>query len=78
MGRNQNMNGIKITPNLYMADIMNIWPETLPVFLAHRMSCIGCYLSPFDTLEDALTVYGLPVATVVDELNQRVVESVSQ
>ena len=63
-----------ITPDLLMADILTRWPETVPVFLAHRMSCIGCYMSSFDTLEDALVVHGLTIETIVDELNQRVAE----
>ena len=69
------MNRDKITPDLRMADVLSTWPETLPIFQAHRMSCIGCYLSRFDTLGDALMVYGLPVEEVLEELNQRVIES---
>ena len=67
-----------ITPDLLVADILTEWPETVQVFLAYRMSCIGCYLSPFDSLEDAMLVHGLPVESIVDELNQRVEESSSQ
>ena len=64
-----------ITPDLRVADVLRKWPETQVIFLAHRMSCIGCYLSPFDTLEDALTVYGLCVTEILVELNQRVQET---
>jgi hybrid cluster-associated redox disulfide protein len=64
----------QITPDLLMADVFESWPETLPVFLEHRMSCVGCYLSPFDTLGDALRVHGLPVSEVLEILNQRVAE----
>ncbi len=63
------MNERTITPDLRMADITNTWPMTIPVFLKYRMICVGCYMSSFDTLEDALKIYGLPVEQVLDELN---------
>ena len=66
------MNEKPITTDLMVADILTNWPETVPVFLAYRMGCIGCDLSPFDSLEDALLVHGLPVEPIVDELNERV------
>ena len=59
-----------ISTDLMVADIMNEWPATVQVFLKHRMGCIGCYLSPFDSLEDALMVHDIPVEPFVDELNQ--------
>ncbi len=34
-------------------DIMVNWPQTVPVFLKHQMSCIGCYVGPFHTIADA-------------------------
>jgi hybrid cluster-associated redox disulfide protein len=69
------MNKKAITPDLMVADILTEWPETVQIFLAYRMSCIGCYLSPFDSLEDALVVHDLPVEAFVDELNQKIKES---
>lgn len=65
----------KVTPDLVVAEVMERWPETLVVFLSHRMSCVGCYLSRFDTLGDALRVYHLPVAAIVASMNQHIVES---
>jgi len=65
----------RITPDLLVAEVMEKWPETLPVFLENRMSCVGCYLSPFDALGDALRVHRLPVAEVIATLNQCIVES---
>ncbi|MBC8504860.1 MAG: DUF1858 domain-containing protein [Anaerolineales bacterium] len=58
-----------ITPNLHMADIINTWPETIPIFLGYRMICVGCYMSEFDTLADAMQIYNLPIEQIMDELN---------
>lgn len=66
------MTKLKISPKMPMNEILSQWPETIPVFLEHKMSCIGCYMSSFDTLEDALTVHNLPVNVMVKALNETI------
>jgi hybrid cluster-associated redox disulfide protein len=44
---------------LTVADIMQRWPETIAVFMAYRMACVGCYLAPFDTVADVARNYQL-------------------
>ena len=60
----------KITPDLLVAEIMQTWPETVPIFLGYRMICVGCFMSHFDTLEESLKIYNLPVQPILDDLNQ--------
>jgi hybrid cluster-associated redox disulfide protein len=64
-----------ISLELSVADVLENWPETLPIFLAHRMGCIGCNLSSFDTLEVALMVHNLSASEVLDEMNRLVLQS---
>jgi hybrid cluster-associated redox disulfide protein len=61
-----------ITPDLFMEDIFDRWPGTIKLFLDYRMACVGCSLSSFDTLGDALKVYKLPQDEVVQALNASV------
>lgn len=35
-------------------------PAVIPVFLTYRLACVGCYMTRFCALEDAITTYGLP------------------
>ena len=53
-----------------MREIINTWPETISVFMAFKMNCIGCYMSSFDTLEDAITVHSIPIDEILAELNK--------
>lgn len=46
-------------PDLALADLMNTWPETIPVFLRHRMLCVGCVIGPFHTVVDACREHGV-------------------
>ncbi len=53
-----------------IAEIVEEHPSTIPVFLEHRMICVGCQMAIFDTLEDALRNYGYPPEQFLDELYQ--------
>jgi hybrid cluster-associated redox disulfide protein len=58
-----------ITSDLIIADVLDLWPQTVDVFLEHQMSCPGCYMSRFDTLEDAIQIYALAESAFLQELN---------
>jgi len=55
-------------PDLTLADLMTLWPETIPVFVRHKMLCVGCLISPFHTVTDACAEYDLDEAAFIDEL----------
>lgn len=51
-----------------IADLLEQYPECIPVFLRHRMICVGCTLAPFDTLGDAIYNYDLSPEDFIEEL----------
>jgi hybrid cluster-associated redox disulfide protein len=55
-------------PDLPIADIMRRWPETVTVFIAHDMLCVGCLVGPFHTIDDACAEYGLNPELMLAEL----------
>jgi len=55
-------------PDLPLADLMAAWPATIPVFLRHRMLCVGCLIAPFHTIADACAEYGLDEDAFTAEL----------
>lgn len=55
-------------PDLPLADLMQHWPATIPVFVRHKMLCVGCLISPFHTYVDACEEYGLDEDAFVAEL----------
>ena len=59
-----------ILPESIVADVLNTWPETAPVFLKHHMSCVGCSMSSFETLSDAVNIYNIPLERFLGELHQ--------
>ncbi len=55
-------------PDLMLSDLMTQWPQTVPVFLRHKMLCVGCLISPFHTILEACTEYHLDPGAFVAEL----------
>ena len=55
-------------PDLTLNDLMATWPATVTVFLRHKMLCVGCLVTPFHTLDDAVSEYHLDRDTFVGEL----------
>ena len=42
-----------------LAELMARWPGTIPVFLRHRMICVGCHVTAFHTVSNACAEYDL-------------------
>lgn len=60
-----------------VADILARWPQTAPVFLRHRMFCVGCSLAGFDTLAEATKIYGVALDPFTEQL-QAVIQSTEE
>lgn len=46
-------------PDLTLDRLMSLWPDTIGVFIRHKMLCVGCLIAPFHTVIDACAEYGL-------------------
>ena len=59
----------QITKDTIIGDILDIAPETAPIFLSIGMHCLGCPSSRGETVEQACMVHGVDVAKLLEELN---------
>lgn len=55
-----------------ITEILDRWPEVIPVFLSHKMACVGCSLADFMTLEDALDIYHLDKEQFIEQFHNTV------
>ncbi|MCE1254838.1 MAG: DUF1858 domain-containing protein [Anaerolineae bacterium] len=67
-----------ITPELLVEELLVQHPQTLPVFLKYRLHCIGCYMAPFDTLQEVCANYQLHRDTFFAELRQALQDKVQK
>lgn len=59
-----------VTARTSIADLLAQRPQVIPVFLRHHMSCVGCAMSPFETVASASQIYGLDPTQLLAELAQ--------
>ena len=62
----------KITKDTIIGDILDIAPDTAPIFLSIGMHCLGCPSSRGETVEQAGMVHGVDVEALLDKLNATV------
>lgn len=59
----------QITKDTIIGDILDIAPETAPIFLSIGMHCLGCPSSRGETVEEACMVHGVDVNELLEKLN---------
>ena len=62
----------QITKDTIIGDILDIAPQTAPVFMAIGMHCLGCPASRGETVEQACMVHGVDVEALLEQLNATV------
>lgn len=60
----------KLMADLTVAEVMDRWPQTIPVFFRYRMACVGCPIARFETLAEVAAIYGLNLSRFLNELEQ--------
>ena len=59
----------QITKDTIIGDILDIAPQTAPVFMAIGMHCLGCPASRGETVEQACMVHGVDVNALLEQIN---------
>ena len=59
---------MELDPQMMVADLLARWPGVVPVFLRHRLGCVGCAMAPYDSLAEVATTYGIAQAVLLAEL----------
>ena len=60
---------IEITKDTIIGDILDIAPQTAPIFL-YGMHCLGCPSSRGETVEEACMVHGIDVEKLLALVNE--------
>ncbi len=59
----------KIERDTIIGDVLDIAPESAPLFMAIGMHCLGCPASRGETVEEACAVHGVDVDEFLAHLN---------
>ena len=61
---------IEIKKDTIIGDILDVAPQTAPIFLSIGMHCLGCIMAHGESLEQACAVHGIDCDALVDTINQ--------
>lgn len=69
-----NMNAIhsaeQITATSLAQEVIESYPQTIPVFHHHRMHCVGCYISAHHTIADCARENGVDIGALLNDLHE--------
>ena len=65
----------QITKDTIIGDILDIAPETAPIFLSIGMHCLGCPSSRGETVEQACMVHGVQGDELLERINASMAEA---
>lgn len=57
-----------------ISELLKRWPEVIPVFNRHKMACVGCTMSAYETVASAAEIYHLQVDQFLSELVKTISE----
>ena len=61
---------MQITKDMSIIEVVQSYPDTIPVFMYAGMGCIGCMAAQFENIEQGATAHGIDVDALVDALNE--------
>ncbi|HBN10352.1 MAG TPA: disulfide oxidoreductase [Cyanobacteria bacterium UBA8530] len=64
-----------ITKEMSIMEIVQNYPQTIPVFGKHGMGCIGCAAARFENLEQGASAHGIDADALVKDLNDCILGS---
>ena len=62
----------QITKDTIIGDILDIAPETAPIFMSIGMHCLGCPSSRGETVEQACAVHDVDVNELLAKVNEMI------
>lgn len=69
---------IEITRETIIGDILDVAPQTAPIFFSIGMHCLGCHSSRGETVEEACMVHGIDVDKLLALVNEEANKPVEQ
>ena len=65
---------IEIKKDTIIGDILDVAPQTAPIFFSIGMHCLGCPSSRGETVEEACAVHGVNCEELIEKLNEHIGE----
>ena len=67
-----------VTADCLVQEVVEDYPQTIPVFAHHGLHCVGCYISPYHTISDCAREYAVDLAPLLGDLNTAATKNSAQ
>lgn len=61
---------LTITKDMSIMEVVQSYPDTVPVFMYAGMGCFGCMAARFENIEQGAMAHGIDVDALIDALNE--------
>lgn len=59
-----------ISKEMAIGEVVQKYPQTIPVFLQHGLMCVGCAVARFENIEQGARAHGIDVDALIAALNK--------
>ncbi len=63
----------KITKEMKVNEVVNTYPDVVPLLMGYGLHCVGCHYSDIDTLESGAKLHGMSdedISLMVNDCNE--------
>ncbi len=61
-----------ITKEMSIGEVVTKYPQTIPIFQAHGMGCLGCAVAKFENVAEGAAAHGINIEKLVEDLNKSI------
>lgn len=61
-----------ITKDILIGKLIAKYPQVSETLMEHGFHCIGCVVSPYESLEAGAAVHGIPLEKLLKDLNKEI------
>ncbi|KAF0193824.1 MAG: hypothetical protein FD169_2247 [Bacillota bacterium] len=60
---------MKVTKDMGIQDVVDKYPQLVPVFFKFGLGCLGCAAARFESIEQGAMAHGIDVDALINDLN---------
>lgn len=61
---------MKVTKDMGIQDVVDKYPQLVPVFFKFGLGCLGCAAARFESIEQGGMAHGIDVDALITDLNK--------
>lgn len=61
---------MKVTKDMGIQDVVDQYPQLVPVFFKFGLGCLGCAAARFESIEQGAMAHGIDVDALINDLNK--------